>query len=81
LDVKSTRAMRQFIRKLRDDGKCILLTSHIMQEVAALCDQIIIISNGMVAAQGTSDELLQKTGKDNLEDAFIEIIGSEDGLV
>ncbi|MBT7618687.1 MAG: ABC transporter, partial [Calditrichaeota bacterium] len=53
----------------------------IMQEVAALCDQIIIISNGMVAAQGTSDELLQKTGKDNLEDAFIEIIGSEDGLV
>ena len=81
LDVKSTRAMRQFIRKLRDDGKCILLTSHIMQEVAALCDQIIIISNGIVAAQGTSDELLHKTGKDNLEDAFIEIIGSEDGLV
>lgn len=80
LDVKSTRAMRQFIRKLRDDGKCILLTSHIMQEVAALCDQIIIISNGIVAAQGTSDELLHKTGKDNLEDAFIEIIGSEDGL-
>jgi sodium transport system ATP-binding protein len=80
LDVKSTRAMRQFIRKLRDDGKCILLTSHIMQEVAALCDQIIIISDGIVAAQGTSDELLHKTGKDNLEDAFIEIIGSEDGL-
>jgi sodium transport system ATP-binding protein len=80
LDVKSTRAMRQFIRKLRDDGKCILLTSHIMQEVAALCDQIIIISNGIVAAQGTSDELLHKTGRDNLEDAFIEIIGSEDGL-
>jgi sodium transport system ATP-binding protein len=80
LDVKSTRAMRQFIRKLRDDGKCILLTSHIMQEVAALCDQIIIISNGIVAAQGTSDELLHKTGMDNLEDAFIEIIGSEDGL-
>ena len=80
LDVKSTRAMRQFIRTLRDDGKCILLTSHIMQEVAALCDQIIIISNGIVAAQGTSDELLHKTGKDNLEDAFIEIIGSEDGL-
>ena len=80
LDVKSTRAMRQFIRKLRDDGKCILLTSHIMQEVAALCDQIIIISDGIVAAQGTSDELLHKTGKDNLEDAFIEISGSEDGL-
>jgi sodium transport system ATP-binding protein len=80
LDVKSTRAMRTFIRKLRDDGKCVLLTSHIMQEVAALCDQIVIISNGIVAAKGTSDELLHKTGKDNLEDAFIEIIGSEEGL-
>jgi len=80
LDVKSTRAMRTFIRKLRDDGKCVLLTSHIMQEVAALCDQIVIISNGIVAAKGTSDELLHKTGKDNLEDAFIEIIGSEERL-
>jgi sodium transport system ATP-binding protein len=80
LDVKSTRAMRQFIRRLREVGKCILLTSHIMQEVAALCDQIIIISNGVVSAQGTPEELLRRTGKDNLEDAFIEAIGSEEGL-
>jgi len=80
LDVKSTRAMRQFIRKLRDDGKCVILTSHIMQEVVALCDQIVIISNGGVAAQGSPDDLLQKTGKDNLEDAFIEIIGTDEGL-
>ena len=80
LDVKSTRAMRQFIRKLRETGKCILLTSHIMQEVAALCDQIVIISNGVVSAQGTPDDLLRRTGKDNLEDAFIEVIGSEEGL-
>jgi sodium transport system ATP-binding protein len=80
LDVKSTRAMRQFITRLRDEGKCILLTSHIMQEVAALCDHIVIISNGVVSAQGTPNELLQRTGKTNLEDAFIEIIGSEEGL-
>lgn len=80
LDVKSTRAMRQFIRRLKDEGKCVLLTSHIMQEVAALCDQIIIIANGSVTAQGTSSELLHRTGRDNLEDAFIEIIGTEDGL-
>jgi len=80
LDVKSTRAMRQFIRKLRETGKCILLTSHIMQEVAALCDQIIIISGGVISAQGTPGELLSRTGKDNLEDAFIEAIGSEQGL-
>jgi sodium transport system ATP-binding protein len=80
LDVKSTRSMRQFIRRLRESGKCILLTSHIMQEVAALCDHIVIISGGTVAAQGTPAELLRKTGKDNLEDAFIEAIGSEEGL-
>lgn len=80
LDVKSTRAMRQFIRRLRDEGKCVLLTSHIMQEVAALCDQVVIISNGIVAAQGTSSELIHGTGRDNLEDAFIEIIGTEEGL-
>ena len=72
--------MRQFVRRLKDEGKCILLTSHIMQEVAALCDQIIIIANGSVTAQGTSSELLDRTGRDNLEDAFIEIIGTEDGL-
>jgi sodium transport system ATP-binding protein len=80
LDVKSTRAMRQFIRRLREAGKCILLTSHIMQEVAALCDHIVIISSGTVAAQGSPAELLRQTGKDNLEDAFIEAIGSEEGL-
>ncbi|RPI96168.1 MAG: ATP-binding cassette domain-containing protein [Chloroflexi bacterium] len=80
LDVKSTRAMRQFIRRLRETGKCILLTSHIMQEVAALCDHIVIISGGMVSAQGSPAELLRRTGKDNLEDAFIEVIGSEEGL-
>lgn len=80
LDVKSTRAMRQFITRLRDEGKCILLTSHIMQEVAALCDHIVIISNGVVSTQGTPNELLLRTGKTNLEDAFIKIIGSEEGL-
>jgi len=52
-----------------------------MQEVAALCDQIVIITKGMVAAQGTSRELLERTGKANLEDAFIEVIGSEEGLL
>jgi len=49
LDVMSTRAMRQFIQRLRDEGKCVLFTSHIMQEVAALCDQIVIISRGVVS--------------------------------
>ena len=81
LDVMSTRAMRQFILRLRDEGKCVLFTSHIMQEVAALCDQIVIISQGSVSAHGSPDELRKQSGKENLEDAFVAVIGSEEGLM
>ncbi len=81
LDVMSTRAMRQFILRLRDEGKCVLFTSHIMQEVAALCDQIVIISQGSVSANGSPDDLRKQTGKENLEDAFVAAIGSEEGLM
>ncbi len=80
LDVMSTRAMRQFILRLREEGKCVLFTSHIMQEVAALCDQIVIISQGTVSANGSPDDLRRQTGKENLEDAFVAVIGSEEGL-
>jgi sodium transport system ATP-binding protein len=80
LDVMSTRAMRQFILRLRDQGKCVLFTSHIMQEVAALCDQIVIISRGEVTANGSPDDLRKQTGYENLEDAFVAAIGSEEGL-
>ena len=81
LDVMSTRSMRSFIRSLREQGKCVLFSSHIMQEVSALCDQIIIINQGEVVASGSPDELLRMTGQQNLEDAFVSVIGSEEGLV
>jgi len=81
LDVMSTRAMRTFIRQLRDDGKCVLFSSHIMQEVTALCDQIVIINHGQVAACGTAEQILETTGAANLEDAFVAAIGGEEGLV
>ncbi len=80
LDVMSTRNMRALIRRLRDEGKTILFSSHIMQEVSALCDNIVVIARGQVVASGTSDELRQQTGQANLEDAFVSIIGSEEGL-
>ena len=80
LDVMSTRAMRQFIQRLREDGRCVLFTSHIMQEVAALCDHIVIISQGRVTANGTPEDLRKQTGRENLEDAFVAAIGSEEGL-
>lgn len=81
LDVMSTRAMRNFIRRLRDQGKCVLFSSHIMQEVSALCDHIVIIHKGNVVAQGTPESLLKETGQTNLEDAFVAALGSEEGLV
>jgi sodium transport system ATP-binding protein len=80
LDVMSTRSMRQFILRLREEGKCVLFTSHIMQEVAALCDQIVIIAQGHVTATGSPDELRRQTGRENLEDAFVAAIGSDEGL-
>lgn len=80
LDVMSTRAMRDIIRRLRDEGKTVLLSSHIMQEVAMLCDTIVIIAQGTVVAQGTADELRNRAETDSLEDAFVSIIGSGEGL-
>lgn len=80
LDVMSTRAMRTFIRRLRDEGKCVLFSSHIMQEVAMLCDCIVIIANGEVVISGSPDDLRRKTGRENLEDAFVAMLGTEEGL-
>lgn len=79
LDVISTRAMRRLILRLKEEGKCILLTSHIMQEVAALCDHIVIISQGNITASGTADELRQLTGQSDLEDAFVSALGVKEG--
>lgn len=80
LDVMSTRSMRQFIRRLSEEGKCVLFSSHIMQEVSALCDNIYIISKGVVVAGGSPREIQAATHQDNLEDAFVAAIGTEEGL-
>jgi sodium transport system ATP-binding protein len=75
LDVMSTRAMRTLIRGLRDDGCCVLFSSHVMQEVSALCDRIVVVAQGTVVADGTPDDLRQLTGKTDLEDAFVALSG------
>ena len=80
LDVMTTRAMRGFLQQLRAEGRCVIFSSHIMQEVAALCDRIVIIAKGQVVAAGTADELRARFGEANLEDAFVRAIGSEEGL-
>ncbi|MCD7099045.1 ATP-binding cassette domain-containing protein [Stenotrophomonas sp. MMGLT7] len=80
LDVMTTRGLREFLGRLRGEGRCVIFSSHIMQEVAALCDRIVVIAQGRVVAQGTADELRARAGQDNLEDAFVRLIGSEEGL-
>ncbi len=81
LDVMSTRALRDYVRSLRSAGRSVVLSTHIMQEVAALCDRIVIIAKGEVAADGTAAELLARAGCDSLEDACVRLIGSEEGLL
>ena len=81
LDVMSTRAMREVIRRLRDDGRCVVLSSHVMQEVGALCDEVVVIGRGKVVAQGSPDELKRATGKATLEDAFVAALGTDEGVM
>jgi len=81
LDVMSTRALRRYILGLKDAGHSVILSTHIMQEVAALCDRIIIIANGQIAADGSAKQLLEKSGCESIEDAFVRLIGSEEGLL
>jgi sodium transport system ATP-binding protein len=77
LDVMTTRNLREVIRRLRDAGKCVLFSSHVMQEVSHLCDSIVIVARGSVVARGSAAELLSASGCDNLEDAFVRLAGEE----
>jgi sodium transport system ATP-binding protein len=74
LDVMATRSLRERIRDLRNAGKCVLFSSHVMQEVAALCDEIIIIAAGQVTLHDTLDGIRNATGCEDLEDAFVRAI-------
>ena len=78
LDVMSTRAVRAIIKRLRAEGRCVLFSSHVMQEVSALCDSIVVIAGGRVVAHGTPDELRAKAGYESLEDAFVALAGAGD---
>lgn len=74
LDVMATRSLRKLILKLKDAGRCVLFSSHVMQEVAALCDDIVIIANGKVAIDDSVDGIRNRTACDDLEDAFVRAI-------
>ena len=76
LDVMATRSLRELILKLKDDGRCVLFSSHVMQEVAALCDDICIVAHGRVAIDDSIDGIRERTGCDDIEDAFVKAIHS-----
>ena len=77
LDVMAVRQLRSWLRELAKDGHCILLSSHVMQEIAALADDLVIIAHGRVAASGTPDELANRFGIQDLEEIFVSAVGGE----
>ncbi|KFC71924.1 MULTISPECIES: ATP-binding cassette domain-containing protein [Massilia] len=80
LDVMSTRALRTALGALRAEGCCVIMATHVMQEVTALCEDVIVIAGGHTVAQGSPDELCRRTGIANLEDAFVHLVGTEEGI-
>ena len=80
LDVMSTRALRTALNALREDGSCVIMATHVMQEVTHLCDDVIVIAKGHTVAQGSPGELCRRTGITNLEDAFVSLVGTEEGI-
>ena len=80
LDVMSTRALRTALNALREDGCCVIMATHVMQEVTHLCDDVIVIAKGHTVAQGSPEELCRRTGITNLEDAFVSLVGTEEGI-
>ena len=80
LDVMSTRALRTALHALKADGCCVIMATHVMQEVTHLCDDVIVIAKGQTVAQGSPQQLCERTGIANLEDAFVSLVGTEEGI-
>jgi len=80
LDVMSTRALRTALQALRADGCCVIMATHVMQEVTHLCDDVIVIARGHTVAQGSPQQLCERTGIASLEDAFVSLVGTEEGI-
>jgi sodium transport system ATP-binding protein len=73
LDVRSARALRTLLERLRDAGKCVLLCSHLMAEVSLVCDSVIVIARGQAVAQGSPAELVRANNARSLEEAFVNL--------
>jgi sodium transport system ATP-binding protein len=74
LDVMAVRTLRRLLRQLRTAGHCVLFSSHVMQEVSELCDEVVVIAAGTVLSSGTPEEICARSGAANLEEAFVRLI-------
>ena len=80
LDIMSIRSLRDLLRDLHGNNKCVLFSSHVMQEVTALCHRVVILGCGRVIATGTASELIEQSAESSLEDAFLRLLGSGEGM-
>jgi sodium transport system ATP-binding protein len=80
LDVMAIRNLREILRDLKAQGRCVLFSSHVMQEVAALCDRVVIIGGGRVLADATVQEIRERNGNASLEEAFLQVLGITEGV-
>ena len=80
LDVMAIRNLREMLLSLKAQGRCVLFSSHVMQEVAALCDRVVIIGHGAVLADATVDSIRQRSGAASLEEAFLQVLGDTEGV-
>jgi sodium transport system ATP-binding protein len=77
LDVMSARQVRQLISRSRAQGRCVIVSTHILSEAERLCDRLVLIDSGRMVADGTPAELMQRTGKQNVEDAFLALLAAK----
>jgi sodium transport system ATP-binding protein len=80
LDVMAIRNLRDMLLTLKRQGRCVLFSSHVMQEVAALCDRVVIIGHGKVLADATVQSIRDHSGAASLEEAFLQVLGQSEGI-
>ncbi|HTU65850.1 MAG TPA: ATP-binding cassette domain-containing protein [Steroidobacteraceae bacterium] len=77
LDVMAVRGLRKLLVQLREAGHCVLFSSHVMQEVEQLCDEVVVVAGGQVVAAGALADIRARAGNQQLEDAFVHLMGDE----
>lgn len=80
LDVPTVRSLRSLLKRMRDGGACVIFSSHVLEEVRALCDNVVVIAKGALVAQGTPQELCQRTATKTLEEAFVRLTATEEAI-